>query len=1345
MHKEILSTKTYNNKTTLTSLNDVKVVQKLNAQVDNLDDVNKTESNCGIKFHGKAIEFFNSIADYTKNMMIEGKTLQNLYNSDTVSVLNDRLRLNIKNKNMFINKTYSIFNPFDKDIHICINDKITGEFKRGIAIKTKLMEFTLDKREELKSIDCLFVGGWTTADSEYIKEKVMIFEGSLIDNDIPDYFTKIKSSGDNTEKIIIANNDNKIEILLPFTGGLKSLQNGIYDEINSEKNIIIKRVEKITLNGSENWEAFTQTSEQETGLIFKINFSTLGMPNNKNADCLSNNFPYDELCWTSGTNSIYCGSAAKDIRIRPTKEQVPGQNVAGLKAWLRENPLDVYYELETPIIFPLGQEINLNLIDGINNITSLNNIKPNINFSIKERESISRDFNNINLKRFRGTTLDINNSTDGITSDIVIEGNTLYNLIGKYNFSTTNYARVAYSHTPIKADIHMTCIIKNLSSSTYKGYLNEEIFKGETKSFTLNQNETAIIKAVSKSENELSKLSNIHRKTIIKNHANNNDCNIQVMLLKGDINYSGDYFESFNSSGKKENKIILFSEGEYKTDKLDVELPFDGGLKRINNTADIIEENKIIKKVDEIILDGTERWVLYPSIDNTVKATLYNPINSKKSSDILCDRFNQTNNFNIVSKNEEFCLINRDREIMLSVSSSNLDAEGLDGLLRWLHRNPITIQYILSEPEIFFINDVVLPNGITNIIDKTNLLINKKIGVIELNGSENWVGKLETDEYIRITLLLPNAIGGWHMPTCITNRDIKYDHLSSYYVTDKSIAIDEKGLFYLSLKKSELETPDQNGFIKWLNRNPLKVYYELKEYEEIDLKDKNSIKTFDGITEVYSLDTLSHKFGFNTFIKDKNNFTSFSGDKKITIPNSIDSYIKDLYVQGNSMVNIIDYSKIHNTHGYTYENNILTNSYTDDNREWGTIKSCSKKINKNKKYTLFVENLSYFEIMLEIKINNTDSYTHTICVDSNRFKIFRFESDENPNGLYLKLSSKNKSETDSKARIMIFDGCMDNMPIDYFNGLKSLGEDMNSITIKSVGKNLFNANKYELISHASAVINEYENGTINWNTGNRNGAVYFNIPMKDIDVTKDLVFSINIDSPVKDNGIGLYIREAGFKKIFGSSNIIEDDGLIKCTIPANTINTDFMFLIYRANIEGGNINSIVSNLQISVGTDYTEFNEYKESVTSINLPFTGGLKKLPNGVCDEFINGKIIKRVGEILLDGSQEFITDRNQYNEEYLVYGTEAVKPFVVKDAEGTVSSLCDKFYWGVKYNISHYEEAHYISNTGNIWFRIKRSELESENIDAFKKWITKNPVKVLYQLADPITINIEDGLFI
>ena len=177
----------------------------------------------------------------------------------------------------------------------------------------------------------------------------------------------------------------KTEILL--NEPLRKLPNGVCDKLIN--NQLIRRVGKMVLNGSENWERmYYPPNENGT----HIQFSVQNYFENKNVKrgfwsdknlFICDIFPRaDESLHWSGIGSIGVGGDDTTFMFTLSKNHelyTIIKDVSELKEWLLNNPITVLYELEEPIIEELPNGITL---QGFDNTTMYieNSITPTVSY-----------------------------------------------------------------------------------------------------------------------------------------------------------------------------------------------------------------------------------------------------------------------------------------------------------------------------------------------------------------------------------------------------------------------------------------------------------------------------------------------------------------------------------------------------------------------------------------------------------------------------------------------------------------------------------------------------------------------------------------------------------------------------------------------------------------------------------------------------------------------------------------------------------------------------------------------------------------------------------------------------
>lgn len=156
------------------------------------------------------------------------------------------------------------------------------------------------------------------------------------------------------------------------------------------------------------------------------------------------------------------------------------------------------------------------------------------------------------------------------------------------------------------------------------------------------------------------------------------------------------------------------------------------------------------------------------------------------------------------------------------------------------------------------------------------------------------------------------------------------------------------------------------------------------------------------------------------------------------------------------------------------------------------------------------------------------------------------------------------------------------------------------------------------------------------------------------------------------------------------------------------------------------------NAQLEEGSTATDYEPYQSNTLTIDLQ-GNELCSLPNGTKDELVieNGIAIitKRVGKVVLDGSENWISHS---------YGTNSysLRDVLTFNFDYTQIQLISNYFKGV----SNADRA--IGD--NITYTISSREFVIRNttftsLSDFKTWLSTHNVEVLYELAEPETINL------
>ena len=210
------------------------------------------------------------------------------------------------------------------------------------------------------------------------------------------------------------------------------------------------------------------------------------------------------------------------------------------------------------------------------------------------------------------------------------------------------------------------------------------------------------------------------------------------------------------------------------------------------------------------------------------------------------------------------------------------------------------------------------------------------------------------------------------------------------------------------------------------------------------------------------------------------------------------------------------------------------------------------------------------------------------------------------------------------------------------------------------------------------------------------------------------------------------------------------------SVPINTTTTEYDYKIvsdigktisYISLSYFYNEYVLARDIQLLEDTVATEYEPYQSNSLTIDLQ-GNELCSLPNGIKDELVveNGraKIIKRIGKVVLDGSEAWYQAGTQLPNTFTTYTflNDMIDNYVSTD----LLFMSDKFK-----GVSNSEN--YASNDSNIIMqnssnqfklmimRIEKSLLSSVDVEGFKTWLSTHNTEVYYVLETPIDIEITD----
>lgn len=279
-------------------------------------------------------------------------------------------------------------------------------------------------------------------------------------------------------------------------------------------------------------------------------------------------------------------------------------------------------------------------------------------------------------------------------------------------------------------------------------------------------------------------------------------------------------------------------------------------LREVGDVKDELDllTGEVTERIGEVVLNGSENWAVNNTQTTTTNRFILNGVIKSDMTDAtlswyMVDKLPKTKwsdscQFGITLSNGKIFLYNNSIEY------------NIPALKSWLSQNPITIQYQLATPITEKIglseDDYVGKSKVTyqlaeplrkvgtysDFIEGKTLYSN--IGVEVLNGSENIAQRGETLEN---TLLFVTHLTDLGIKSNLIYSD-KFDGTdiswNEVITSDKEfirLYTNDTNALYIRILKSKLATQDVNGFKKWLQANPVTIYYVKTNPVEIPLKE----------------------------------------------------------------------------------------------------------------------------------------------------------------------------------------------------------------------------------------------------------------------------------------------------------------------------------------------------------------------------------------------------------------------------------------------------------------------------------------------------------------------------
>lgn len=294
------------------------------------------------------------------------------------------------------------------------------------------------------------------------------------------------------------------------------------------------------------------------------------------------------------------------------------------------------------------------------------------------------------------------------------------------------------------------------------------------------------------------------------------------------------------------------------------------------------------------------------------------------------------------------------------------------------------------------------------------------------------------------------------------------------------------------------------------------------------------------------------------------------------------------------------------------------------------------------------------------------------------------------------------------------------------------------IDVNVTGKNLFdNKAKYAYSNVADSywTITPLETGIRVKNTFS-NGYPYVRYVLKNLKnyVGKTVRAKCNITDSSTNRGklyIGLSDYDTSNNEVKGSISNLDGVSEISFVVPELNENQQYLYVALYATVitegaSGGDVD--YTDLIITIDDEDMTYEPYKSKTTQIILKQP--LRSLPSGVKDTHENGKTHRKISKATFDGSDD---EDWQYNQEYAYFYIHAL--FGAIENKETINTLSN-YFKSVSFN-NRGGDFSRIYNTGSTLYV---RNVEQTTLEEFKNWLSENNVEVIYELATPITEEVE-----
>ena len=453
----------------------------------------------------------------------------------------------------------------------------------------------------------------------------------------------------------------------------------------------------------------------------------------------------------------------------------------------------------------------------------------------------------------------------------------------------------------------------------------------------------------------------------------------------------------------------------------------------------------------------------------------------------------------------------------------------------------------------------------------------------------------------------------------------------------------------------------------------------------------------------------------------------FADGRYVTINDTKESGALGVELKGQTLVNLIDFSKFPNASNATRNNDTITVTATTDSM-WINCSIPLNNIVNDKTYIVCWDSLNFThthsngitEVIGIYTFDENGKNQRTIAKTvSNENNYIKFNIPSSMTFTYVKIkihattygSELGATTTVKGVKVIEYQEGMENWNIPYFEGMASCKMP----TLHTVGKNLFDG--------------ELEAGSLSEKTGTNETSSSRKRSINFIRVSPNTSYKFSVNGVVNAGRLFLYDQNKTFIR-----------SVLAREFSSTQSNEHYMkFRIEQADMAQG------ENIQIEEGSTATSYENHKSSILS--LPEEVVLRSLPNGVCDTFNTrtGVYTQRIGEVVLNGENYtgFSKDSALENDTTCKY---FISNFFSKYLNGK-GGQNEKVVLNCNYlppvSFNHMQDKTLStypcianSGAGSLNLRVGK-DIDSTSL--LLAYLQSNPITIQYELATPIITKI------